>query len=155
MVLLEVGKGSVGHPGDPGSLPASLEGVGKAFQRSGRGQEALTEVQKARPEAQEGSAGPSGGFGGVGMPSRKSRKGQKALPEVWKRDGSPLWRSGMGRDALQAGWEGLRGPPVVRYGSRGPSRDPEGVGMPSRRSERGWEYLMEVCEGSGIPPGGP
>ena len=132
----------------------------RAFQRAGRGREALL-------EGWHGSGGTPGGPTGVGRPTQRAGRGREALLVDWEGSGAlleglgiggrfggmggvgrPSWRARMGPKAMLEG-----GRPFWRTGVvRRPSWRPEGCQRISQRARRGQETFLDGWEWSGDPP---
>ena len=103
--------------------PGSLEGFGRAFRKSGRGQECTPEVRKGllgHPGSLVGLSRAPGSPGGVGKAPRKSGRGWEGLRKSERgREGTPEVRVGLG-------WVGRA--PEVWKGSEGTYGNQGGVG---------------------------
>ena len=134
-----------------------LEGVGRPYQRAGRGLVGPGELgnlsqrdgrgRKAFPEGRERLGGPPGGPRGVRRPSERAGRGWEALPKIHEGSGG-LGEVGSLSWRVERGFESL---PEEREGLRGPSRGMGGV----RRSFGRAEWGREGRVGSGGPPGRP
>ena len=142
-----------------------LGGVGRHFQRIGRGWEGLERsgdlpgwsvgvgrpsgepewvnregrVREALLEAWERSRGPHEGPGGGWRLSRRVGRGREAYPDGWK-SFEALTKGMRGVESLtRRTGKGRETLPQGREGSRGPTGGLGGVGRPFWRAERGWE----------------